>query len=592
MNRQCNDKNLISLIPDLNPKEPFILAGDTEDNSKGETYMVNFFDGKTHYTFRNTSDAVQFLIEMSDKHKRGVEVWFANLQYDLGNLFRDSQENLSMKLAGSRVITAKIYLEKVKFKDILNVISGASVKKLGAMIELEKLDHGSSFDNEYYCQRDTEIVYFSLLVFKKYLSAMNVTLKNTAAGTGFSHLISKYEHLRFNNFSEEEHEFMRAGYCGGRTEVFNTSKQTGEIYSYDIVSSYPYAMTKIPLMNFSVRRFTKKPKLENSEGMINCVVEAPKIDIPYLPLKHDNKLIFPGGVFAGTWTYFEIREALKLGYKIKKVINALEFSAYTEITLADFVESLFAQRKKSKKEKNQVMDYCCKILLNASYGKFALGNEVSELVTEQELLKSKGNFTAEKYPNGQYKINKTQGYSPTTNYLIAAYITAYGRHNLFDKLSKAHNGGVLLYCDTDSVFYAGPKSIFPDDTSGNLGSFELQYQISEAHFILPKTYYVKTTDGKEFYRCKGVRENLAREFFTKGFAKSMQPQKYVETCRKNFFIKARNEKFGTNEKYYPFNLWVEKPKTLKSKYNKRVTLKNGKTRPIKLNFDIETNEYF
>ena len=94
----------------------------------------------------------------------------------------------------------------------------------------------------------------------------------------------------------------------------------------------------------------------------------------------------------------------------------------------------------------------------------------------------------------------------------------------------------------------------------------------------------------EVYKCKGVRGSLAKEFFTKGYAESMQPLKYVETCRKNFFITERNKKYGTKEPLIPFNMWVNKPKSLKAEYTKRNKLNAGRTKPVILNFNIETGK--
>ena len=588
--RHTTDEKLINLFKENH--ERLFIAADTEDNSKGTTFMVNFFDGNNHYTFRNTDAAIEWLLQKSRCYKKGIEVWFANFQYDMGNLFRTSQEFLSFNLAGSRFITGKIYQERVVFRDILNVIPGASVKKLGHLIGLEKIESNGDFNNEYYCQRDTEIVFWAKLVYQNALAKLGIELKNTAASIGFTALLKKFKPLQYNNFTDDDHDFLHKGYYGGRTEVFNTAKQNGEIYSYDIVSSYPYAMKVAILPNPYSKYYTKKPKINEREGMVDLIIKAPRdIPLPYLPLKHDKKLIFPIGEFRGTYTYYEIRRALSLGYEIKKIIRALEFSKNYNFTMSDFIDHLYKRRQQAKDEKEIVMDYACKILMNGSYGKFALGNEKTELVPMEVALSMKGDFSSEVFPNNQVIVKKTTKFAVSTNYYYAAIITAIGRDRLYDHLLEGmKNGRTLIYCDTDSVFFRGPS--FDNNYCGkNLGDLEPQYEITAAQFILPKTYFVRFKDGKEIYKCKGVKGDLAKEFFTKGFAESMQPLKYVETCRKNFFINNRNKKNKTKEAFLPFNLWVKKPKSLKSKYDKRVRSKRGTTKPIELNYDLETDNY-
>lgn len=578
----------------VNSSQPKLFACDTEDNSRGKTTLVNFFDGKNHYTFNHPTPAMEWLLLESKKYKKGIEVWFANLGYDVGNLFRDDQEFMTANLAGSRFITAGVYKEKIKMKDILNVIPGASVKKLGKIIGLEKKEVNGQFNDVEYCQIDTEIVYWSKVLFTYKFRNMGAEMKNTAAGTSFSMLINTFKELSFNNFTDDEHEFLKKGYYGGRTEVFNTSKLKNDIYGYDIKSSYPFSMTKIPIHNYFARKRTKKPNIDKNEGICECLVFAPEMDIPYLPLKFDNKLIFPTGTFKGAWTFFELRHAKKLGYEILEIYDAIEFFQQKELTLKDFVYPLFKSRAKATENNDAVMDYCIKILLNSSYGKFALGNEKTSLAPFEVFFKATGNFSSVRYPNNQIAIKKITNYNPATNFLIASLITAFSRHHLYDFLVLAKKSGTLIYTDTDSVFLKGDK-IDIKSKKGELGSLDLQYEIEECHFVLPKTYYVKLKNGEEIYKCKGVWGDLAKDYFKKGYVSKMQPLKYIETCRKNLYIQTRNEKNkkGIKEQMIPFNMWVDKIKGQTSDYNKRNVLENGMTQALELYFNVETqqNEY-
>lgn len=504
----------------------------------------------------------------------------ANAAYDIANVYREEQSFLSFNFAGSRLISGRVYKEKIQFKDILNVMPGSSVKTLGAMIGLEKIEVDGEFDNEYYCQRDTEIVYWARLSFKKVLDSINVEMRNTAAGIGFNALLDRFPKLKYNDFTYDDHEFFRQGYYGGRTEVFNTSELKGkDIYYYDIRSAYPSVMRDIPLVN-TYSMFSPKKLMLDYEGMSDVTVEAPSdLYIPYLPFRTKTKLIFPIGEFRGVWTHFELREAIKLGYKIIKYHEGRAFSRTLGFTLREFIEELYALREEAKLLGNQVIAYVVKIILNGCYGKFAMGNENTRMMTIAEEHELEGDYSSELFPNGQFLVKQITEYMPSTNFYTAARITAGTRHELYKPLSEAHAlKNVLIYCDTDSIVTKGKKLT----EKPGLGGLGLEYQGEKCHFKLPKTYMFKPVGRPAIYRCKGVKNNLAKQYFTKGYAKSMQPLKYVETCRKNFFIEERNKKSIKKEKFIPFNLWVDKPKQMRSKYDKRQILKNGDTRPFRI----------
>lgn len=561
-------------------KDVRILSFDTEDNSKGTTLILNFFDGEKHYTTRNIFEAQDFIINESKKSKR-LEIWCANLNYDIGNIFKfDDSGHLKIITSGSRFISVKSKLfKRVIFKDVFNVMPGQSVKSLGKLVSLEKIDVKGNFDNEYYCQRDTEIVFLALRKFKANLKLLNIDLKATAASTAFNHLVSKFTFLRYSNLTEEQNIFFRSGYYGGRTEVFNVSKQKDDIHGYDIISSYPFAMTDVLIPDTGSIKKSKKFEKE-FQGMSEVTLIAPlDLKVPYLPVK-DEKLIFPVGIIKGVWTNFEINEALKLGYKIKKFHRGHHFTNDLGFTFSDFIVPIFKSRNEYKKKLNDLMAYVLKILLNSCYGKFAQGGDEIELIDARELEKMK-NVAAEVLPNGQAIIKKNSGFKEYTNYYLASIITAKARHNLYQYLIKAtKENRILLYCDTDSVFFKGTafdKAMLGSD----LGCLEKQYSILEAHFISPKVYYVKTKE-KSYYKCKGVWGELAEDYFKKGIVEKMTPLKYVETCRKNYYIKNSKNKKLKYKTFLPFNFWDLKIKAKKSDYDKRIILKNGDTAPIKL----------
>jgi len=548
-------------------KHTITLAGDTEDNGKGKTYLINFYDGKNHFTFRSPRKAVQWLETLQGKY----EIWFANLPYDTGNVFRRDSHKLKITVAGSRFITCKLTGTKIVLKDIFNVLPGMSVKKLGNMVNLPKIE-GTSFNNVKYCRRDTEIVYKSIQLVRKKFRVSGVHVKNTAASTAFGYITEVVPYLQKNDFEFEEHEFLRKGFYGGRTEVFNTSRIGGSIWGYDIVSMYPSIMRELEIVQYETRKHTKNPNLQ-FEGMCRCKVRTPKkLDIPYLPLRHDGKLVFPLGEFWGTWTYFELREAQKLGYKILEIDHAIEFIGKKGKLFQDFVDNFFEQRQDAKRLQDEVLIYVCKIMLNSGYGKTGQDNEHTTLVPAST-LKLKLGESSVVFPNGQAKVDKVGDYPPFTNYMIAAMITAGARDKLYkEMLIPASRRGDLLYCDTDSVFYRGKA--LTENLGTELGKIQLEHEIQKCQFILPKTYFIEWRDGSRKYKCKGVKGDFAKQFFESGYAEFMSPKRYIETCRENL-RKAKNK-----EKLTPFNVWMKKHKNLLAKYNKRTVLKFGRTKPL------------
>ena len=56
---------------------------DTEDNSKGEVKLINFFNGVEHFSFWKREDALQWFVT----NACNWDIWATNLQYDLINIF-------------------------------------------------------------------------------------------------------------------------------------------------------------------------------------------------------------------------------------------------------------------------------------------------------------------------------------------------------------------------------------------------------------------------------------------------------------------------------------------------------------------------
>lgn len=175
-----------------------------------------------------------------------------------------------------------------------------------------------------------------------------------------------------------------------------------------------------------------------------------------------------------------------------------------------------------------------KLMANSGYGKFGeRGYRTETVITtsryqEEEINRRELNqeikVTALTFGDGygEYQFqNKEAGNTLfTTNVVIAAYVTAYGRLLLWELCNRY--GKQVLYHDTDSAIVhlkPGDKEPeYPDGTS-QIGVFlgDLETEIANAHAFVstgPKSYAIKYwEDAKdEHYRSLGVtREQLAND---------------------------------------------------------------------------------
>lgn len=84
---------------------------------------------------------------------------------------------------------------------------------------------------------------------------------------------------------------------------------------------------------------------------------------------------------------------------------------------------------------------------------------------------------------------------------IASAITAYARLAIYKYKNIPDNP--CHYTDTDSVVLS--RELAQCHVGEGLGEMKLEYRIAEGYFIRPKLYYIKTTDGKTIFKCKGIK---------------------------------------------------------------------------------------
>ena len=233
-------------------------------------------------------------------------------------------------------------------------------------------------------------------------------------------------------------------------------------------------------------------QINKYEGVANVELYCPEnIWLPYLPVRHNGKLIFPTGLIKGFYTFFEIREAIKRGYEVLKIHSSLSYTR-THQPFKEFIHDMYDGRLKQQIE-NSNMEIVYKILMNSLYGKFAQRITADpdirhiDSYKKDEFMKLWNNPNIEmdvvnNYVYVKRPVNRVPCY---VNPIYSIYVTAYARHILYNLLPKD-----VYYMDTDSCMTKEKLN-----TGSMLGEWKHEDDIKSGYIVKPK-FYLKNDIAK------------------------------------------------------------------------------------------------
>lgn len=520
-----------------------LLALDTEDDSRGNVKIINFFDGVAHHTFIGRSlrqDAWDYLKTVGKDY-----CWATNCEYDLANLygFHWLGRIVTLQYVSSGLMRAFAKEAPVTFLDTLRhwpMSVEAMGEKLGyPKLKMPHLGCDCKQCREY-CQRDTEVTFkFTAEMLERY-EWLGLKLRSTLPSMAmqlFKKLTPDKESAE-HNFSQGVIDLLRRSYYGGRVEVFKFKEIKGITNHYDVNSLFPSVMRGNIYPDLSTWRKTKKPDFSR-EGVCSGFVQIPNNRICCLPVRYENEILFPYGSVEGVWTYPEIRKLLELGGKIEPT-DAVEFRE-TEKPFDEFIDFCYSNRLKAASELDKVF---WKLMMNSLYGKFGQSRGITTIYFDRK--------------KRQVSEREISSESKTSNVIWSAYVTSYARLRLLDYLRGTEN---VYYTDTDSLFTPGDL-----DTSTKLGELKLEGTYSRCEFKGNKIYVV---DGRA--KAKGVRA-----YETNNCGNVYSPASdFVRTGRATFRRPARFRE--ARKTFAKLNVWYRTEKRMNSVYTKRKILRDGST---------------
>lgn len=334
--------------------------------------------------------------------------------------------------------------------------------------------------------------------------------------------------------SEPIDEKFRAYYFGGRVQCFETGLLTptpGKRFTVvDRNSMYPSAMKEC--LHPISATYQLNDRITDATDFAHIIA----YNDGALPTRLDNGGLdfnIPYGEFRAT--IHEIKAGIETGtLKIEKVLCAWEFDRKS--TFAEFVDYYYPLRQQAKADNDKLADIMYKLVLNSSYGKFALNPRKfkSWKLTIDEIPTP---LASEDYPDGWTEHSKNgdiriwERPSPRRggfyNIATAASITGAARANLLHNLALSDRP---IYCDTDSIICEEFNGDFHET---ELGGWKIEangdfaaiagkklYAIFDGNKVLKKASKGCTLTGEQIIEiCKGARILYSNQVPTFSFAR-------------------------------------------------------------------------
>jgi hypothetical protein len=493
--------------------------------------------GESFYNRGNAKEFKKWLLQRPE-----LSIYALNIQYDLGNLFPDTLDELDITMVGGRLIKA-IWKERV-FLDVYNLYQ-LSVANLAKYFGLEKLEF--SADSREYVFRDVEIIHKAVSFAWEFCARIGI---GKAPATIAGAAIKTWKQWGGVNNHDSE-PISREALYGGRVELFKGRNATKNICYTDINSLYPSMMTKeFPETMESQTDFV-------SYGVADVLINQPETDLPVLPWRNeDDEILYPWGTFRGTWTIAEIQKAIDNGAKLEKVY-AISGCNNGVKPYQEFVERIYKLRKTCD---NKAESLFYKLLMNNLYGRLGISGVISRSVYKEKDDDERGINYGDKV-----LVDYSMPLAEETNWSHAAHVTAYGRLTLLDYMERI-GAAAMIYCDTDStIFDTGTAKKIPFQVSMELGEMKLEGWERSCEVYAPKTYAFG-----EQYKAKGVPRRLARDFIETHRVEFALPFKMREAVR-----------FYDDDNRKQLSVWRKVEKVWQTDYKKKI-MRNGRFFPCQI----------
>lgn len=380
-------------------------------------------------------------------------------------------------------------------------------------------------DKQARCMDDAAATWHLTMFFVNMYHSMGINMKITMASSALDYFRHQYMEkedgtpLFFERRREEDGDFARKSYYGGRSEVFNRGLQICSCY--DINSTYVSVMANELMPDPSSIRRVKYPNGEwrkhydNFLGIYDVTIEVPPMQYPPLAFRVKEKLIFPIGTLRGVWTTVDLKAAESRGCKILKCHDYVWYQQSLPLFRGYAMEcwinrqKAIAEHKQKKLSGKSPFELFWKTFGNALYGK------VAQRVPVNDFCGKLADYHGRLPPGLIPTIEEGIAYVtiPASEYKesdfafveLSSFISAYARRKLITIIWALEDAGyVTCYVDTDSLKVSTPKQNLTEadikriqqivGVSGELGDWKYEGEL-DVYICRPKWYTEQTKAG-------------------------------------------------------------------------------------------------
>lgn len=270
-------------------------------------------------------------------------------------------------------------------------LSKAYQKNIGKLDQdyLDMKEKRSSFSSNYYKNNRKEIRNYCIqdCILTKKLAEHWIKLFHDAfrfytarwlsSGYLAEKILIKYgiDIPRLDETPEEVNEIATNATFGSRIELVRRGF-ISQVYSYDIKSAYPFALSQIPQMTKG--KWIQSKKLEDNVLLgffkIKCNIPRSKHISPF-PFRVNGKLIFPNGEFTTFVTLTELETCEDASWY--EILDSWQYlDENPEYPYKEFIQIMYEKRLKLKEDDNP-LELPFKIILNSIYGKTGQGERAN-----------------------------------------------------------------------------------------------------------------------------------------------------------------------------------------------------------------------